>query len=354
VPSPEIVTGDRRARDEVVLEPRAVVPRGRRRRRVVDWLGLAAVVALLAAGFRGIRGGAPAATGSATPLEPAAVATPTPIPCSTRQPIGPTHAVMLLDEASRVPGLTNRAAEGPLATDEPALSLQIPADTMLRLDVATGHCALGWSVSVDGYVVAEQLNPNADPSYALGRSFPVSLGPVAGRREVRIVADLWFLDGFSATSWRLLVTPVEEPEARITVERSGRGPLAGVIAMGCLRSLGYRNGYRAQYECSLEPLLPDLPTLRTRPGETLVFDFGGWSLEDGYATLLCGQAGGTPPTLMVDPTCTTAMRDGPGGGVFLAPPVEGAWLVAVSGCLTMIGDRDCGTWYLNLETAASS
>jgi hypothetical protein len=346
------------------LPAQAVLRRGTPRLGIGGTLAVAAIVALLAAGF-GVLGGRPDATpgpsraalgpsgGRSDDAGPPGSPLVTPwIECVAPQATVPD--IVLQVNGVPIQGTVDVGADpgGPMpASGRPLPSLQpgrtdVPVDVTSEIWVDGAVCAVAWTIDlVDHQNLAVAQNPKLDPAIASQNRFQLDLGAHPGG-DYELRAVLTFPTLVAQATWPVRIVPVERPVAILHTRRTDLLPVEG-----CDVSLTLAT----RTTISLNPCVddvrePPVDAASVRRGERLAFELTGWTID--YGGVACGRLSGQ--------SFFARERDcGIGEFVqspfdFEAPSQLGRWTVAMSAC----GIRDasaggginqvCGTWYANI------
>ncbi|MBI2781633.1 MAG: hypothetical protein HYX55_07550 [Chloroflexi bacterium] len=356
-----------------------VVPRGRAR------IGLPAIVAtgslavLLAAGF-GALGGKPSASQAAAAANGSGTSSARPGPTVPGLAPGvtpaatpwtacgapPTAAPNVLLEVDGIPYPGDmevlQASGGAIPAPSPIPSrerLLVSTNVPAALWIVGAACANAWSIGFPSATVDDLGNAGLNPLYASQNRFDLFLAPFGGL-NADLTADLTFQTLAVRATWHVAVQPYEHPSTYIATRSEGETPVEG-----CNFAVTLDNGWTT----AGEPCGDGSGDVRERPdaaipviaGESLSFAVSQWTILS--ASIRCGSLDGY--VFVGDPaaTCEEGEAVVPAEGVptevrFVAPHAKGRWTLAIDACASMndwMGtSQACGTWFADVDVAASS
>ncbi len=354
------------------LPAQAVLRRGTPRLGVGGTLVVAAIVALLAAGF-GVLGGRPestpgpsraglAPTGerSGGPGPPASPLVTPWIECE--EPPSPTTVPNIFLQVDGVPiqGTVEVGADGleyPLSTPAgrpvPPIAQErtdVPVDVTSEIWVEGAACAVAWTIDLVDFDLSQNLdvvqNTSHDPAFASQNRFQLLLGAHTGG-DFELRAVLVFPTLVARATWPIRIVPVEPP---VAVLHTSDDDLQAVE--GCDVTLTLATGFtNALNPCVDDVGEPPGDAALVRRGERLEFEISGWTTD--YGALACGRLAGQSFFAARERDCSLGEFVG-SPFVFEAPSARGRWTLAMSACGSREGravgglNRVCGTWYANI------
>jgi hypothetical protein len=353
------------------LPAQSVLRRGSPRLGLGGTLVVAAIVALLAAGF-GVLGGRPDASpgpsraaigpsGDGPAVEPPGSPLVTPwIDCEEPQSTVPN--IFLQVDGVPIAGTVDIRDDGlggpaPTSTGPGLPSLQpnrtdVPVDVTSEIWVEGAVCAVAWTIDLVDFDLSQNLdvvqNTTHDPSFASQNRFQLPLGAHGGG-DYDLRAVFTFPTLVARATWPIRIVPVERPVAVLHISGGDVEPVLGCDVTLTLAT-GWTNDLNPCADDVGEPPVDDAQVLR---GERLVFEIEGWRI-DSLGGVVCGRLFGPSFRPLPQRDCEISTISDGELLIFKGPTGRGRSTLALSACATheasAVGglNRVCGTWYANV------
>jgi hypothetical protein len=358
------------------LPTQLLAPRSKARLPLTGAIAVAALVALLAAGF-GLLGGRSAGTPTSTLAASLVAAQPSPAPSATdvppvprvtpwtdcgTPPDEPPRAVLEVD-GHQTPGRIEPLRIDLGKTFDPGASVigegeqpdvaEVPMDAITEIWIDGGACAVAWDIELVGNEIPGRVqtlesvvNEDRDPAVTAQNRFQIVVAPWAGDHVLR--ALFVFERTVVRMAWSIHVPALEAPTVTLmstTVE------IPTVI--GCDMTERLANDVEVPVgTCARDLDRNPAKRVEVAPGEVLEFAIEGWAASDTF--VYCGQLVDHRFLPRIDPPCIRDQDPLFPGVRFPTPEEAGPWTLAMSTCavrLRVTGngfDELCATWYANV------